>query len=106
MHNFFPFKFCKIFLPMLNVCIWTVSILFLTKASFFGHLLVIRKKSSPTGHNVWKYRLVSTVMASFNTTMKQMIEISQWPNVSAKKTKSEDDIELYQWYSHLFLMDP
>jgi len=40
------------------------------------------------GQNVWKYRLINTVMVSFDTTARQMTEISQEKtdrNVSAKK---------------------
>ena len=36
-----------------------------------------RKKLSQFGHNVWKGRLVNTVMTSFNTIMGQMTKISQ-----------------------------
>jgi len=51
------------------------------------------KKLSHFGQNLSKYRLKNTVMASFNTTVRQMTEMLQWPkclikndrNVSAKK---------------------
>ena len=42
-----------------------------------------RKKVSGFGHNVSKYRAMHTVMASFNTTVGQMTEMSQrknWPS--------------------------
>ena len=43
--------------------------------------------------NIWKYRIKNNVMASFNTTVRQMTEMFQWPkyfsknewNVSVKK---------------------
>ena len=55
--------------------------------------------------NVWKHRLISTVTLSFNTTVRQFTEMSQWPKclikiwpnclckkwpeVSAKKNRSQ-----------------
>jgi len=51
--------------------------------SFFGHrpkwFWNDRKKSSHFGQNVWKYGLKCTVTASFNTTVRQMTEMFQWP---------------------------
>ena len=36
-----------------------------------------RKKLSHFGQNIWKYRLMNTVTASFNTTVRQMTEMPQ-----------------------------
>jgi len=37
------------------------------------------------GQNVWHYRLMNTAMASFNTTVRQMTEMFQWPKCRSKK---------------------
>jgi len=56
---------------------------------FFGHRLKCfwndRKKSNHFGENVWKYRLMNTAVASFNTTVRQMTEMSQWPKFFSNK---------------------
>ena len=52
-----------------------------------------RKNWGDFGQNVWKCRLKNTVNASFNTTVREMTEMFQWPkflnktdrNVSAKR---------------------
>ena len=43
------------------------------------------KKLSHFGRNVWKCRLRNTVTVSFNTTVRQMTEIFQWPKCLSKK---------------------
>ena len=43
------------------------------RSSFFDDL----KKLSQFGHNVRKHRLMNTVMASFNTIMGEMTEMSK-----------------------------
>ena len=49
--------------------------------SFFGRRPKLfwndRKKLSHFGQNFWKYRVMNTVTASFNTTVRQMTEMSQ-----------------------------
>ena len=66
---------------------------------FFSHILKRLMKwpkkitASHFSQNVRKYRLKNTVMVSFNTTVRQMTKIFQWPkclsrndqNVSTKK---------------------
>ena len=55
---------------------------------FFGHRLTSflndRKILSQFGHNVWKYRLVNAITASFNTIIGQMTEMSQRKKVGLK----------------------
>jgi len=44
-----------------------------------------RKKLSHFGQNVRKYRLINTVTASINTTVRHVTEIFQWPKCLSKK---------------------
>ena len=46
-----------------------------------------RKKLSHFGQNVWKCRLRSTVLVSFNTSVIQMTEMFQWPKCLKKWPK-------------------
>ena len=50
--------------------------------SFFGHwpmdFLNDQKKLGQFGHSVWKYRAMHIVMATVNSIMGQMTEMSQW----------------------------
>jgi len=53
-----------------------------------------RKELSHFGQNVWRYRLMNTVMVSFNTTVRQMTEMFQWPkclNKIRRKCLSENN---------------
>jgi len=43
------------------------------------------KNLSHFSQNVWKYRLMNTAMVSFNTTVRQMAEMFQWPKCPSKK---------------------
>ena len=57
--------------------------------SFFGHRpkcsWTDRKEFSHLGQNGWKYSLMNTVTASSNTTVRQMIEMFQWPICLSEK---------------------
>jgi len=88
--NQFFFVHIFVFRPYHNLFFW----------SFSGHRPKLCwndwQKLSHFGQNVWKYRLISTVAAGFDTTVRQMTEKSQGPkclwakndrNVSAKKTQ-------------------
>jgi len=75
---------------------------------FFGHRPICfwndRKKLSHFGQNVWKYRLINTVTASFNTTLRQMTEMSQ----RKKKQFSNCTWANFNWLrkqSHLVLFE-
>jgi len=43
------------------------------------------EKNCHFDQNVWKYRLMNTCTASFDTTVRQMTEMSQWPKCHSKK---------------------
>jgi len=47
-----------------------------------------RKKFSHFGQNVWKYILMNNVTTSFNTTVRQMTEMSHDQNFSAKNDRN------------------
>jgi len=83
--------------------------------SCFSHRPIFlndRKKLSQIGQNVWKYILVNTVTASFNTTVKQRTETSQQKNLVHmlghnspadksrelfKPTKDSESFDLRKW---------
>ena len=61
---------------------------------FFGHRSKCfwndRKKLSHFGQNVWKYKLMNIVAASFHTTVRQMTEMSRWPKFLSEKQADPD----------------
>jgi len=78
------------------------------------------EKIKPFWLDVWKYKLINTVMASFNTVVRELTEIYEWPKclVSAKmtemsqrkKTAFEKKISkilenkfFFQFYTHLLI---
>ena len=44
-----------------------------------------QKKLSHLGQNIWKYKLMHNVTASFDATVRHMTEMSQWPKCFSKK---------------------
>jgi len=50
------------------------------------------KTLSHFDQNVWKYRLMNIATVSFNTTVRQMTEMFQWPKYLSKKLT-----EVFQW---------
>ena len=62
-------------------CGWMFHRQILSNLLFFGRrpkwFWNDQKKLSQYGRNVWKYRLMDTVMASFNITVRQMSEMFQ-----------------------------
>jgi len=56
---------------------------------FFGHrsnfFLNDQKKLSHFGQNVWKYMLMIIFTVSFNTTVRQMTEMSQWKKKNSSR---------------------
>jgi len=70
---------------------------------FFGHrperFWNDRKKLSHFGQNVSKYRLKNTVMVSFNTTVRQMTEMFQWPKCLSKKDRNVSAKKKTDWAS-------
>ena len=50
-----------------------------------GMFLKWPKKLSHFGQNVWKYKLMNTLTARFNTAVRQMTEMFQWPKFLSQK---------------------
>jgi len=75
---------------------WGLEYIYLSARFLFGHRPKCfsndRKKLCHFGQNVWKYRIMDTVAANFNTTVRQMIEMFQWPKCPSKKMT-----EISQW---------
>jgi len=66
---------------------WTETVFF---SVIDQNVFEMTKKISHFGHNVWKCRLMNTVMASFHTTAKQMTKMSQqknWQNLQPSRPR-------------------
>jgi len=74
-------------------------------AVFFGHTSERfqndRKKLNHFGQNVWKYRLKNTVVASFNTTVRQMTEMFLWPKCLSEKKQFHRTLVEKHWHKDL-----